>query len=842
MEKYPETVEEYPKGVANGQPYDTEKNGGKDVAIPEPDLDELFLTLKEMVIEHEHDFNFPADILDRARVILAEDTSSIDRFRLQAIVGEIQAERELLVNNSPYPEVRAVVDNTDDPSLPVNTFRAWTLGILFAIIGTGLDQFFSLRQPGIYIYSIVGQIVSYPCGTFMAWALPTKSITIWGHSFSLNPGPFNQKEHMLITIMANVSYGGQNQTAYVTYIFQSLKLDMFYGIKRLADSAGFQILLAVSTQLIGFGCAGLVRRFLVYPPAMIWPKDLATIALNKALHNDSNHFHNVHGWTISRFRFFLCCFIAMFCYFWFPDYIFQALAYFNWITWISPTNVTLAIITGSISGMGLNPWPTFDWNTLSYIFDPIIMPFFALVNNFVGMFLVGFCVIVPVYFSNAWNTAYFPINSYDVFDNTGSNYNVSRVLNADYSLNVEAYEAYSPAYLSAAYAVLYSAFFAIYLATVVHVALYNRREIVSGFKAAFQWQSARDAYGDVHNRLMKTYEEVPEWWYLVLLAIAFTLGCVVVSVYDTGMPVWGIIIGLLICLVLQIPIGMVMAITNTEVTNNVLAEFIGSYAIPNKPVANMIFKSYGYITCAQSIQFVADLKLGHYMKIPPRTLFWAQTVATIVGALVSVGVNAWQLSNIEGVCTADQSAHFSCPGKHLPQLVKLNLFCSFSHLGTHIFFTASVIWGAVGARRIFGDGGIYHPLEYGFLVGALLPVPFYFLTKKFPRSWVKYVHVPLMLAGVTWYTPYNISYVWPTVMVGFTFNYYIKHRYTAWWQKYAYVMTSSFAAGIAIAAIIIFFAVQFHSVPINWWGNTVQYAGCDGNACTLKAIPASGHF
>ncbi|KAL1969891.1 hypothetical protein VTN77DRAFT_7400 [Rasamsonia byssochlamydoides] len=814
MEKYFDSIDT--------QPSDLEKNGRKDVDISESDLDGLLTTLQETVAEHEFDLNFPADILERARAILREDASSIDASRLQGILAEIQAERDLLLNDSPYPEVRAVVDNTDDPNTPVNTFRAWTLGILFVIIGTGLDQFFSLRQPGIVVYSVVAQLLSYPCGTFLAWALPTKTWTILGYRFSLNPGPFNQKEHMLITIMSNVAYGGLNGTAYVTTIFLCLKLDIFYGIKRLADSAGFQILLALSTQLIGYGCAGIVRRFLVYPPAMIYPKNLATIALNKALHNDTR-FDKVNGWTISRFRFFLYCFIGMFIYFWFPGYIFQALAYFNWITWISPTNVTLALITGSIGGMGLNPWTTFDWNTLSFCFDPIITPFFSLVNSFFGMLLVGFCVIVPVYFANVWNTAYFPINSYDVFDNTGNQYNVSRIINADFSLNVEAYEAYSPAYLSSAYAILYASFFAIYLATVVHVVLYNRKEILSGFKAAFKWRSGRDEYNDVHNRLMKAYKEVPEWWYLAVLAISFALGCVAVSVYDTGMPIWGIVIGLVICLVLQIPIGTILAITNTEVTNNVLAEFIGGYAIPNKPVANMIFKSYGYIACAQSIQFVADLKLGHYMKIPPRTLFWGQTIATIIGALVSVGVNAWQMANIEGLCTADQADNFTC-------------------WGTHQFFTASVIWGAIGPKRIYGDGGIYHPLEWGFLVGALLPIPFYFLSKRFPRSWVRYIHIPLVLNGALWYCPYNISYVWPSLLVGFAFNYYIKRRYTGWWQKYAYVLTSSFSAAIAIAAIVIFFALEYHGVALNWWGNTVPYAGCDSNQCPLKAIPESGHF
>lgn len=56
------------------------------------------------------------------------------------------------------------------------------------------------------------------------------------------------------------------------------------------------------------------------------------------------------------------------------------------------------------------------------------------------------------------------------------------------------------------------------------------------------------------------------------------------------------------------------------------------------------------------------------------------------------------------------------------------------------------------------------------------------------------------------------------------------------------MMTSSLAAGIAIAAIVIFFALQYHPVTLDWWGNDVPYAGCDGEGCPLYAIPDSGHF
>ncbi|PYH89621.1 OPT oligopeptide transporter family [Aspergillus ellipticus CBS 707.79] len=783
-------------------PDDKEKVGETTTSkIDESDLNTLLEQLKQIVADNELDVNFPSHILEQAREILDAESHHIDLSQLNSVIAECEKQRFLIENDSPYPEVRAVVDPTDDPEVSANTFRAWFLGMVSTIIFTGVNQFFTLRYPTINIYSLVAQLLSYPCGVFLAKVLPTRQWNLLGWKFTLNPGPFNQKEHMLITVMANVSFGGPNGTAYVTYIFQ--------------------ILVTLSTQLLGYGCAGVVRRFLVYPPAMIYPTSLSTIALNKALHNDEGRDEPVHGWKITRFRFFMYCFGGMFFYYWFPGYIFQALSYFNWINWISPENVTLAIVCGTITGMGLNPLPTFDWNIVYALYDPIIFPFYSLANVAMGTIIGGFFIIIPLYYKNVWNTGYFSIVSNDIYDNTGATYNVSQVLNSKGEFDIAAYEQYSPPFLTAGYLMAFYFSFSIYLAAIVHVILYNRREIMKGFKAVWQWTNAREEHGDVHNRLMKAYKEVPEWWYLTLLAISFVFGCIGCAIYDTGMPIWGIVFAIVLCLVLQIPYGMVYAITNSEVTNNVIAEFIGGYAIPGKPVANLLFKAFGYIACAQSIQFAADLKLGHYMKIAPRVMFSAQLVATIVGSFVSLGVNAWALDNISDVCSIDQPQKFTCAG-------------------ARDFYTSSVIWGAIGPRRLFGEGKIYNSVLYGFLVGALFPIPFYLITKWFPRSPLRYVYTPLLFAGLSNISPYNATYAWAPLVVGFFFNYIIKRRFLAWWEKYAYVFTSAMSCGVAISAIIIFFAVEYHAVNINWWGNEVSYVGCDNDGCPLLTIPAGG--
>jgi hypothetical protein len=39
-------------------------------------------------------------------------------------------------------------------------------------------------------------------------------------------------------------------------------------------------------------------------------------------------------------------------------------------------------------------------------------------------------------------------------------------------------------------------------------------------------------------------------------------------------------------------------------------------------------------------------------------------------------------------------------------------------------------------------------------------------------------------------------------------------------RKYAYVFSAGMDTGVALSAIIIFFAVQYHDRPLSWWATT----------------------
>ncbi|KAF9379834.1 hypothetical protein BGX21_002532, partial [Mortierella sp. AD011] len=152
--------------------------------------------------------------------------------------------------NSPIPEVAAIVSNTDDPTLPSLTFRFWVMGLGFSALISFCNQFFWFRENPITIGMSVVQLLAYPIGKFMAKVLP--------YGF-FNPGPFNVKEHVLIALSANCAAA----TAYAIDIIVIQKI--FYN-----QDFGFlaNFLLILTTQMLGFGMAGVLRRYLVYPAAM----------------------------------------------------------------------------------------------------------------------------------------------------------------------------------------------------------------------------------------------------------------------------------------------------------------------------------------------------------------------------------------------------------------------------------------------------------------------------------------------------------------------------------------------------------------------------------------------
>ncbi|KAI0079167.1 OPT oligopeptide transporter, partial [Panus rudis PR-1116 ss-1] len=698
-----------------------------------------------------------------------------------------------LEDDSPYPEVRSAVANYDDPDMPASTIRAWVIGMCWALVIPGVNQFFYLRYPSIMVGPIVAQLMTFPFGRLWARFMPRIRI----FNLSLNPGPFTIKEHVLATIMSGVGA----QSAYATEIVAVQRV--VYGQQ---FGFAYQWMLVMSTQMIGFSVGGLARRLLVAPASMIWPNTLVVCALYNTLHSQSYAGIGQRD-GLSRERFFIYAFLAAALWYFVPGYLFQALSY--------------------RSGMGFSLL-SFDWNQIAFIGSPLATPWWAEANVVIGFIFFYWFLTPLLYFNNVWYSQYMPILSLASFDRNGHVYNTSRVLFPDATFNKEAYEQYSPLFLPIAFAVSYGVTFASITATVVHAILYFRKPISVHLHRSLKEQP------DIHAQLMTRYRQVPEWWYASFLhnehSVTFAFACICVKVYPTQMPIWAVIVALIIALIYVIPVGMIQAVTNRQVGLNVITELIVGYMLPGKPVAMMMFKTWGYIGVYQALTFTQDFKLGHYMKIPPRPMFWCQVIATAIAGTVQLGVQSWMFSNIPFLCGEEQKD-----------------MSGFTCANTQVFATASLVWGVIGPALQFSKGQVYYPLLFFFVAGAILPLIVWLLAKRYPNSFLNYVN--LMFSGIGLSPPATGANYIPWAIIGFLTQYYVRRRYFPFWAKYNYVLSAAMDAGTAIGVILVYFCLQYpqngrigiDSIRL-WWGNTVFKNTADWNSTPLKRLQPGQTF
>lgn len=479
-------------------------------------------------------------------------------------------------DNSPYAQVRASVSAIDNTTLSINTPRMWFLSLLFAILGSSTNLFFSLRYPSVSITPVIALLLVHPLGlmwdqilkrredpeeTFVDGARVAKELDpdelqkpassmLRNFRLWLGQGRWNEKEHSCVYISSNVSFG----FAFATDVI--VEQTHFYNQK---VGIPYQLLLTLSTQILGYAFAGLTRRFLVRPGGMIWPGTLMSAAMFTTLHKEENSIAN--GWKITRWKFFFVVWLSSFVFYFIPGLLAPALSNFNVITWFAPQNVVIANLFGTASGLGLFP-VTFDWAQIAYIGSPLVTPFWAAMNVVGGLVIVMWIIAPIMYYKNYLFSSYMPILSSLVFDNTGQQYDVSKILTKDFLFDREAYHNYSRVYMPITYVLSYGLQFAALASLLTHTACWHGKDIWRQWKRSLKeagdegkgtYQAVPGAAAggvfvprrlqrsdssnleniisqeDVHNRLMKRYKDAPGWWYLATFVSMLAVGIFVVE-------------------------------------------------------------------------------------------------------------------------------------------------------------------------------------------------------------------------------------------------------------------------------------------------------------------------
>lgn len=69
---------------------------------------------------------------------------------------------------------------------------------------------------------------------------------------------------------------------------------------------------------------------------------------------------------------------------------------------------------------------------------------------------------------------------------------------------------------------------------------------------------------DVHTKLMKQYEEVPEWWFTGILVVNISATVLICEWFKNQLqlPWWGVLLACGFAFVFTLPIGIITATTN----------------------------------------------------------------------------------------------------------------------------------------------------------------------------------------------------------------------------------------------------------------------------------------
>ncbi|KAJ3542748.1 hypothetical protein NMY22_g3390 [Coprinellus aureogranulatus] len=685
----------------------------------------------------------------------------------------------------------------DDPTLPCFTFRMWFLGIGLACFGAVLGQIFYFRPQTVFVSQLFIQIIAYILGRVLEEIIPgpgneskrlqTKDTRFWRF---FNPGPFNIKEHVAITIFASTAA----DSALAINIFAAD--DLFYGIQvwSLAYRFGLPVLIPpkpnaaigiftlIGSQLIGYGIGGLMRSFLVYPTYIVFPNLLPTVQLFDALHRGKGIFSQK-----KRVRFFWSVFVIIFVWEWFPEYIAPTLTGISVFCLANRDSPWFTRIFGGAAGNeGLGAFAlSLDWNyvgsgggSMGALFTPLSTQLSLYTGT--AFCMITFCVC---FYKNVWNGQNFPFLSQQLFYENGKRYNQTLILDENFRLDpVKLAEQGLPWFASSQVVAKIGHSLAIG-STITHVFVWYGKDIIECIR-----KYRRGETYDPHLAKMKVYREVPIWWYLAMLAACFAMAMSTIYAAKSGLPWWGLIVALILSTIFLPFVITVYAITGFSPNVQNLIQMLGAAMIPGNPQANMYFTLYGYNTLDQARGLIRDLKMGQYTKLPPRVTFTVQSLGALIGGLLNYVIMKTVISSQREILLEVQGTNI------------------WSGQQVQSYNSNAISWGALG-DRLYAPGGRYAIVPFSILIGLGVPIPFWLIHKRWPKLKADKVVTPVLCWTLGYLSVGINSSVFTTFMLAVFSQYYLRRYRATWFRKYNFLASAALDGGTQVMVFVFTFAV-----------------------------------
>lgn len=202
-----------------------------------------------------------------------------------------------------------------------------------------------------------------------------------------------------------------------------------------------------------------------------------------------------------------------------------------------------------------------------------------------------------------------------------------------------------------------------------------------------------------------------------------------------------------------------------------------------------------------------DMKIGHYMHIPPKAVFFSQVFGSMIGIPINYAVIRWVLdTKSDYLSGAIEDPTHQWTGQELAG-----------------YLTTGVQYVLIGPARLFKED-IFRPVPFGFVLGAVAPVVVYGFHRLFPRAKLHLFNTTIFFSALSGFkgnisTGYTSSFIGGFVVMYWAYRY----RYDLW-ARWNYILAAAFDAGFNFNMLLIFLcfgAGKIIEMP-NWWGNNAD--------------------
>ncbi|PLW26186.1 hypothetical protein PCANC_21232 [Puccinia coronata f. sp. avenae] len=667
-----------------------------------------------------------------------------------------------LNTSDPFDETAVIPDaeeGDDNPDMPTVTVRSCLAGLIMAIFGAAVSQIFMYKPVHLHPHPLFIQLACLILGRGFA-KIPGPA---WW-----NPGRLTVKETVFAAIMATAGSAGTPSVEMLA------TQDVFFDRKM---SPWIGILTLLSSQLIGYGWAGLLRPFLIYPSKTIFPSVLPSVALFKSL---CEYTPDVE----EKVTFFKKTFLGTSFYQVIPTYIAPALqAISPWCLTLPQVPAITNVFGGSMvaEGMGLFAFCS-DW-TLIGSHGPLFVPLIAQITEWTSVafaiFLMG-----AAYRFNWFGGPPLPFISYDILDSKANRYNLTTTIYPNGTENVQGVKSLGLPWYAVTYIIGKTGVCLAVTSAITTALLYNLAEI----KAAFG-KGGDDETEDPHRKINKKYAQFPGWAFALLALLFVALAFLCSYLGQSGLSVGALVTAFSISSILSLAAGFFYATVGIGLHCHPVVQMLGGLMFPGNAIANMWFTLYGSTSVGQSVFMLRDLKLGQYMHLSPLSVVCSQLTGTLVGGLTHYVVMVAILSTQRDV------------------LLLPNGNGVFTGMALSTFASDSTTWG-VFSRRLYLSGQRYAIVPYSLIIGFLLPIPFFLIHLWKPRYGFDKINVSLFCCSINGSIGGVTSARTVATLIALYTQYYIRKYCFQWYQKYNYMLSAAFDGGTQFTMFLLTLTLQ----------------------------------